>query len=919
MKKKHIINICISASLVLILVLVIIFAGGVTPANAKWILAEEEYIDVPEFALNKDVVYHRDMGNDTTVDYYLVQENSTYELYINTERLDVVLVHKQSGEVWSSNPTDAVLASSPGKALEMKSQLQLTVLDKTTEGQSIMNSFTNCVNNYPEEVTSTSILPYYLTYNDEGGLRVKYIIGDFKPDYIIPAIITPEVYEQLYAILENKEYTQEGGLLAGMNPFFLEGRYPKLTKKRLNDPKITKEERKAWYLDMAPGLADLGDDEVVYALGDLLVFSNPKLGKQFQAMFALWFELYGSDSGYASMEELRKAWDDKYSVSARTSNVFVVPLDYILEEDGLKAYINRDKIVFNESKYEISELNVLKYFGAADTSESGYMVIPDGSGALINFNNGKVSISSEVKVQLYGIDRGKDYSKQTEFAQQGYLPVWGIKKQTSSLFAIIEEGDNAATLISDIPRTTKNTVNYTHSSYRLIEYDDMSLFGASSTLRTYQQERYSGDIAIKYTILPGDVDYSDMATYYRQYLIANGLMKGEQITQDNINFNLELIGSMSDTTALMGIQYDYLSSLTTYKQAQEILSQLIDGGVKDINVRYLGWSNNGLMNQVYDKVRPLGELGGWSDYRELEKYAAENNISLFPEAEVVLVYEDKLFDNFMQYMDASRMLSRSNATYYQYNIMQPSLYVRSAFIMRPTKVKSVSESLLKNLQKNEMSGVSLGSLGNMLTGDYHVGDIYDRDKVQEVYTDIYKQYKDAGISVASVGGNMYTLVGTDVLFQLTNESSSHYMADATIPFYQMVLHGYVEYSGESINQSGEVAKSLLKAVEAGAGLSYRWMYASNQVMNDVYFEDMYSSHYSAWLDTAVEFYNRYNSELGHTASQTIVKHAVLSDTLSMTQYSDGTKVYVNYDEVAVSIDGVGVIPALDYLVIKGVK
>ena len=52
----------------------------------------------------------------------------------------------------------------------------------------------------------------------------------------------------------------------------------------------------------------------------------------------------------------------------------------------------------------------MKYFGSADNTETGYMLVPDGSGAIINFNNGKIAVTSELKVQIYGLDRGKNYS-----------------------------------------------------------------------------------------------------------------------------------------------------------------------------------------------------------------------------------------------------------------------------------------------------------------------------------------------------------------------------------------------------------------------------------------------------------------------------------------------------------------------------
>ena len=65
----------------------------------------------------------------------------------------------------------------------------------------------------------------------------------------------------------------------------------------------------------------------------------------------------------------------------------------------------------------------------------------------------------------------------------------------------------------------------------------------------------------------------------------------------------------------------------------------------------------------------------------------------------------------------------------------------------------------------------------------------------------------------------------------------------------------------------------------------------------------------------VEYYTRYNEQLGHVFNQEMVDHQNLSGTLSVTTYADGTKVYVNYDFEDVTADG-QTIPARDYLVVR---
>lgn len=223
--------------------------------------------------------------------------------------------------------------------------------------------------------------------------------------------------------------------------------------------------------------------------------------------------------------------------------------------------------------------------------------------------------------------------------------------------------------------------------------------------------------------------------------------------------------------------------------------------------------------------------------------------------------------------------------------------------------------MIEDFKDMGLNSICLGRMGEVLTGDYNTNELNDRNEVQDIYADVNKLFEDAGFKIANVGANSYMLGGTSVLFELPNTSSTHYMADESIPFYQMVVHGLISYSGEAINQSGDPQRSLLNAVEYGAGLFYRWMYADDVEMYDNYYEDMYALNYVSWLDNAIESYTRYNEELGHTAQLRMTNHRRISEDLSLTEYEDGTQVYVNYSNTETTVDGVTV-PANDYLVVR---
>ena len=67
--------------------------------------------------------------------------------------------------------------------------------------------------------------------------------------------------------------------------------------------------------------------------------------------------------------------------------VFNVNVVYRLEGDSLIVEVPLNEVEYKDN-YPIYYLNVLPYFGAGGLEDEGYMLVPEGGGALINFNNG---------------------------------------------------------------------------------------------------------------------------------------------------------------------------------------------------------------------------------------------------------------------------------------------------------------------------------------------------------------------------------------------------------------------------------------------------------------------------------------------------------------------------------------------------
>lgn len=69
-------------------------------------------------------------------------------------------------------------------------------------------------------------------------------------------------------------------------------------------------------------------------------------------------------------------------------------------------------------------------------------------------------------------------------------------------------------------------------------------------------------------------------------------------------------------------------------------------------------------------------------------------------------------------------------------------------------------------------------------------------------------------------GNEYAAVYSDMITNMDLQGSEYSILDEYVPFYQMAVHGYINYTGEALNLVGNMEDELLRSAEYGAGLYF---------------------------------------------------------------------------------------------------
>ena len=218
-----------------------------------------------------------------------------------------------------------------------------------------------------------------------------------------------------------------------------------------------------------------------------------------------------------------------------------VPEELELNFDDPEGNVVRYKEGGKRLTMPLFQIDVLRYFGAAGSEHEGYIFVPDGCGALIHLNNGRLDypVYSEL---VYGADRSIPQEQALPYDKQTHcLPVFGMKQGDRAWYAVIEEGDAVANVRADIART-QSSYNVAFASFNTMSRMLVSAGGAK--VMTYQPSICRSDLQIRYLLLGGEsADYVGMAKGYRDYLIArHGL---ERLAQQDLPMYLELVGAVT--------------------------------------------------------------------------------------------------------------------------------------------------------------------------------------------------------------------------------------------------------------------------------------------------------------------------------------------------------------------------------------
>lgn len=554
---------------------------------------------------------------------------------------------------------------------------------------------------------------------------------------------------------------------------------------------------------------------------------------------------------------------------------------------------------------------VMPYFGAATDRDSGYAFLPDGSGTIIEFTKDHSSSEQSTAIMVYApATKGATGLYQLQKAErEGIMPVlhpvFGMKRNKDAFFGIITDGSEYA-CINYSPSGNGGNYNMVYPSFYIraprMTRSDPSTAGyvvAGSTVKVFDEGIYRTE----YHFFTGDdANYSTFAQTYRQYLLDNDMLNDAISDNDEMPLALDIFMN----TFTEGIFGNQSVIMTDFDQACAMIEKLNESGVSDMLINMSAWQKNGMS---HGQITPIySKLGGANGLKKLTELTNKLGYDIFMQVNMVKASEG-MTSKFRASRDAAKDME---------DLVMSVMFGLGVNLVAPVKVlERYSDIYLDYFKDTGISGFNYEMLAYYLFEFSFGQEHYDKTDTLQYFESVLKESKEDFGKNAVWYGNDYSLAYADWVYDLPSTDTGYPNTTRSVPFAQMVLHGYIPYTSIAGNTFYDEKMQTLKWIEFGYVPYYKLAMEDTGNLLDTNMSQLFSAKFDDWSDRVVEKYNLFKNEFGSLYTQTMVRHDQVKDNVFVTEYADGTKIYVNYSEFDVSVGNGNTVESMNYLVVKG--
>lgn len=548
----------------------------------------------------------------------------------------------------------------------------------------------------------------------------------------------------------------------------------------------------------------------------------------------------------------------------------------------------------------------------------GYVLVPDGSGALIRFRDNSVPFKEYIG-DVYGPDLATAtyyYSSLTDAVniKEPGLPVFGIAHGHEQA-AFVAFGSSGAEHMSILVRPEENlrikyTWAYPRFEYNTTFYKVYNRYGAG--FFSLMNAPFSYDAEMTYLFLSNeDATWAGMARAYRDHLRQDGTLQALKAVEPQLPIRLDFI--LSDIKkGLIGPEQ---AVVTTASEVGQMLDSLREAGVSGISTGLIGWQEGAQTLARPDSFRFHRALGGEAAFVDLARTQQELGTQVELSRDFSLVNEQML-----RYGGQAAQHLNTWFVSLDYEQRYPRAPVTAFSLARPD---ASARWVLDLAHRAGAAGLGLAITGlpSQLVSTH-------RFEGPEVTLQAAIALQQAALSEAATQTglslerpNLYLLSASQRYLQAPVSGSQFIFQTDNVPFLQLVLQGSMQVFGPYSNFSFYTKRDLLRMMDYHVYPAFILSQRSAHLLSGTLSSDLYSTEFAQYEHMVAESYRELSQALGPLLGWQWHNRRMVAEGIAENTYvKDGRTrlLLINYTDSDYTHEGIQV-PALHWALQEGGK
>ena len=160
----------------------------------------------------------------------------------------------------------------------------------------------------------------------------------------------------------------------------------------------------------------------------------------------------------------------------------------------------------------------------------------------------------------------------------------------------------------------------------------------------------------------------------------------------------------------------------------------VDNNVENIQLRYLGWREGGLIPGAPNRVRLGEEIRSEDEFKELVKFLEDTGVGFYPDVDFLNLYNTKYYRLDLK-RDVAQSLNRQPVWLIRDNLF-------TAYVTAPALVDTLINKFMTDYQKYNIGGLALGDLGTQINSDHNVDRTVSRADSMVINQNAMKRLKE---------------------------------------------------------------------------------------------------------------------------------------------------------------------------------